>query len=259
MSNYKTPNTKHTNKMKKNKRKQQEFKKPFLVLNRRKLFGWGVAIFFLCAWMFVLGVLVGRDTAPVKFDIKKLKQKISDTRGQPQTAQPEKTSRGEVEVKDKTKLGFYERLPEDQQDIKVPEIKKQPADQQKPSAASDVKAPDALAKTTALKTNQSKAPSSKAADAEKKKKAPAAATQKKPSGAVYTVQAAALKKMEDADQLVTKLKKKGYPAYRAIGKVPEKGIWFRVRVGKYQSRTEAKKTQQKLKKLGLKPIIVKQD
>jgi hypothetical protein len=49
--------------MKKNKRKPQEFKKPFLVLNRRKLAGWAVAIFFLCAWMFVLGVLVGRDTA----------------------------------------------------------------------------------------------------------------------------------------------------------------------------------------------------
>ncbi len=243
---------------KKNKRKPQEFKKPFLVLNRRKLFGWGVAIFFLCAWMFVLGVLVGRDTAPVKFDIKKLQQKISDTRGQTQTAQLGKTSREEVEVKDKTKLGFYERLPEDQQDIKVPDIKRQPADQQKSSVASDGKTPDASTKTAALKTDKYKAPSPKATAAEKKKKAPAAMTHKKPSGAVYTVQAAALKKMEDADRLVAKLKKKGFPAYRAIGKVPEKGIWFRVRVGKYQSRSEAKNRQQKLRKLGLKPIIVKQ-
>ncbi len=245
--------------MKRNKRKPQEFKKPFLVLNRRKLFGWGTAIFFLCAWMFVLGVLVGRDTAPVKFDIQKLKQKISDTPGQPQIAKSEKAFRGEVEVKDKTKLGFYERLPEDQQDIKVPEIKKQSADQQDSSAASVVKAPEVLAKTTPVKTDKNKAPSSKAAATEKKKKAPAVVAQKKTSGAVYTIQAAAVKKMEDADRLVTKLKKKGYPAYRAIGKVPDKGIWFRVRVGKYQSRSEAKKTQQKLKKLGLKPIIVKQD
>ena len=209
--------------------------------------------------MFVLGVLVGRDTAPVKFDIKKLKQKITDTRGQAQTAQPEKTAREEVAVKDKTKLGFYERLPEDQQDIKVPEIKKQPADQQKAATASGIKAPDTATPTPASKTEKKKAPASKVAATEKKKKAPAVAASKKPSGPVYTVQAAAVKKMEDADRLVTKLKKKGYPAYRAIGKIPEKGIWFRVRVGKYQSRTEAKKTQQKLKKLGLKPIIVKQD
>ena len=183
----------------------------------------------------------------------------NDTRGQAQTAQPEKTAREEVAVKDKTKLGFYERLPEDQQDIKVPEMKKQPPDQQKSIAASDVKTPDASTQTPATKSKKKKAPSPKVAATEKKKKAPAAATQKKPSGPVYTVQAAAVKKMEDADQLVTKLKKKGYPAYRAIGKVPEKGIWFRVRVGKYQSRSEAKKTQQKLRKLGLKPIIVKQD
>jgi cell division septation protein DedD len=239
--------------MKKNKRKTPEFKKPFLVLNRRKLFGWGIAIFFLCAWMFVLGVLVGRDTAPVKFDINKLRQKISNTRSEPQAAQPEETPREEVAVKDKTKLGFYERLPEDQQDIKVPDIRKQPADHQKSMAAPEAKAPDAP-------TNPPPniAPSSKAAAAEKKKEPPAAATQKEQSGSVYTVQAAAVKKMEDADRLVTKLKKKGYPAYRAIGKVPEKGIWFRVRVGQYQSRTEAKKTLQKLKKLGLKPIIVKQ-
>ena len=244
---------------KKNKRKTQEFKKPFLVLNRRKLFGWGVAIFFLCAWMFVLGVLVGRDTAPVKFDIQKLKQKISDTRSQAQTVPPEKTTREEVTVKDETKLGFYERLPEDQQDIKVPEIKKKAADQQKSTGSSDVKTPDASTQKPVQKTKTKKASESKVAATQKKKKAPTAVTPKKPSGPVYTVQAAAVKKMEDADQLVTKLKKKGYPAYRAIGKVPDKGIWFRVRVGKYQSRTEAKKTQQKLRKLGLKPIIVKQD
>jgi cell division septation protein DedD len=244
--------------MKKNKRKTQEFKKPFLVLNRRKLFGWGIVIFFLCAWMFVLGVLVGRDTAPLKFDIKKLQQKIGDADRQPLTAQPDETPREAAAVRDKTKLGFYERLPEDQQDIKVPQIKKKPSDQPKSIAASESKAPGDAANTSALKADPQKVSSSKAPAAEKKKTVSAAATQKKPSGPVYTVQAAALKKMEDADRLVTKLKKSGYPAYRVIGKVPEKGIWFRVRVGKYQSRSAAKKTQQKLKKLGLKPIIVKQ-
>ena len=190
---------------------------------------------------------------------KKLKQKISDTRGRAQTEQPENKSREEVAVKDKTKLGFYERLPEDQQEIIVPEIKKQPVAPQKPAPASDAKTPVASTKATALKTDKNKAASSKAAGAKKKKKTPAAVTQKKSSGPVYTIQAAAVKKMEDADRLVAKLKKKGYPAYRAIGKVPEKGIWFRVRIGKYQSRSEAQKTQQKLRKLGLKPIIVKQD
>jgi cell division septation protein DedD len=225
---------------KKNKRKQQEFKKPFLVLNRRKLFGWGIGIFFLCAWMFVLGVLVGRDKAPVKFDIKKLQARNSDSSRQPQTLPPDEASPDEVAVKDKTKLGFYERLPEDQKDVKVPEIKKQPKVEEKSELESGTDA------------------AQKSAASEKKKKNGATVTPKQTGGPVYTIQAAAVKKPEDADRLVAKLKEKGYPAYRAIGKVPQKGIWFRVRVGKYPSRSEASKTLQKLKKLGLKPIIVKQ-
>jgi cell division septation protein DedD len=235
---------------KKNKRKSQEFKKPFLVLNRRKLFGWGIGVFLLCAWMFVLGVLVGRDTAPVKFDIKKLQAPRSDSTSQPQAAQPNKSSQDAVAVKDKTKLGFYERLPEDQKDVKVPEIKKQLTDKEKADTASTVK--------SVLKKDQKVTPTQKAAAPEKKKQTTATVTPKKPIGSAYTIQAAAVKKMEDADRLVAKLKKKGFPAYRAIGKIPQKGIWFRIRVGQYPSRSEANKTLQKLKKLGLKPIIVKQ-
>jgi cell division protein FtsN len=67
---------------------------------------------------------------------------------------------------------------------------------------------------------------------------------------------AALKAAKDADRLVAQLKKKGYPAYRTISKVQGKGIWFRVRVGKYNDRADARITLQKLKKAGMKPIIV---
>jgi cell division protein FtsN len=55
---------------------------------------------------------------------------------------------------------------------------------------------------------------------------------------------------------VVALKKKGFHAYRAIGKVPGKGIWYRVRVGEYKSRVSARYTLNKLKKAGLKPIVV---
>ena len=51
---------------KKNKRKEPEFKKPFIVLTRRKIAGWVFVIFFLCAWMFVLGILVGRAHCTTK-------------------------------------------------------------------------------------------------------------------------------------------------------------------------------------------------
>jgi cell division protein FtsN len=56
--------------------------------------------------------------------------------------------------------------------------------------------------------------------------------------------------------LVQKLKKRGYPAYRVIGKVPGKGVWFRVRIGEYRSKPEALAVMNKLKKDGMKPILV---
>ena len=67
---------------------------------------------------------------------------------------------------------------------------------------------------------------------------------------------AAFKAAGDADKLVAELKKKGFVAYRAIGKVPGKGLWYRVRVGKYNAKAGASSTIAKLKKAGKKPILV---
>ena len=207
--------------MKRNKPKTPQFKKPFVVLNRRKIAGWAIAIFFLCAWMFVLGVLVGRNKAPLKFDIQKLQQKLDDTKQHGRAEEQAEASTDTVIVKDKTKLGFYERLPEDQKDVSIPDLK------------------------------------SRQTVKRKEEKKVAAVTKKQPSAAAYTIQAASVKNAKDADRLVARLKKEGYPAYRAVGNVPGKGVWFRVRIGEYNSKVQARRTLDKLKKLGLKPILVK--
>ena len=73
------------------------------------------------------------------------------------------------------------------------------------------------------------------------------------------MQVAAFKNEKDANNLVKKLKGKGYDAYRTLTKIEGRGIWFRVRVGKYRSRTEARSTESKLKKSGMKPIVVKME
>ncbi len=109
-------------KMKKNK-KVSLSRKPFLVLSRRAIAGWLGVIFILCAWMFVVGVLVGRGTAPVKFDIDGLQSKLEAPSRDLKKRQEGRT-RGEADiVKDKTKLDFYEALPEDREDTKIDEKK----------------------------------------------------------------------------------------------------------------------------------------
>ena len=186
--------------------------------------------------MFVLGVLVGRGTAPLKFDLAAMQKKISVAQEAPpekqNTIQPQKDR---VTVKDKTKLEFYEALKEDKEDTKV-SVRPEPKDAERKDAKSAEKAA---------------APVKSAA-----KSKPATIARTNSSGPTYTIQAAAVRNAKDADRLIQKLKKRGYPAYRTIGKVQGKGIWFRVRVGSYKSKAEARRTLDKLKKDGLKPILV---
>jgi cell division septation protein DedD len=240
-----------------------------MVVNRRKLAGWFVLVFLSWAGMFVLGLLVGRGTAPIKFDLEKLQSKQTDPAQKEKAENQGATGRDAAVVKDKTKLGFYERLPEDQKDTAVRQPGKQAKDDQKSKPAIQQKDSDARPKKPAPKVAAKKVQPQKPAPKPKKKEQKEVSTAdiKKtttpsaPVGAVdsvYTVQAAAFKNAKVADQLVAKLKQKGFPAYRTVGKIPDKGIWFRIRIGKYNSRAEANQTLNKLKKLGFKPIIVKQ-
>ena len=253
---------------KKNKRKEPEFKKPFIVMSRRKIAGWFFLILFLCAWMFVLGVLVGRGTAPVKFDIAALEKKIGAPKKDDLAQQKKKPAqKGAVSVKDKTELDFYEVLEENKVDTKVPALQKPKAVERKIEKPAEKTVSPKPPKATPPKRAPAKTDSQKAAPSKSK---PVATSQKKKSttgkvaaiekthapGPIYTIQAASVKDAKDADQLVQKLKKSGYPAYRAIGKIPGKGIWFRVRIGEYKSKSEALGIMKKLKKDGLKPILV---
>jgi cell division septation protein DedD len=191
--------------------------------------------------MFILGILVGRGTAPVKFDIAELEKKLEaskkgDGSDQGKAPAPKKP----ITVKDKTKLEFYEALKENKVDTNIPAL-------QKPKVAErGIEKPE---KTEPAASLQKKKPIK-----EKEKAAAVARTNAK--GPVYTIQAASVRDPKDADRLVQKLKKRGYPAYRVIGKVPGKGVWFRVRIGEYRSKLEALNMMNKLKKDGMKPILV---
>ena len=72
----------------------------------------------------------------------------------------------------------------------------------------------------------------------------------------FTIQVASLKDPKNADNMVAKFKKRGYPAYRSIGKIPDKGIWYRVRVGYFKNRAETRDTIKRLKNEKIEAIIV---
>ena len=96
--------------MKKKEKTSQGKNKTSQPLARRRLAIWVFVTFFACAWMFVLGIFVGRGTVPVQFDIEKLRQELADLK---KTVIKKELNQYQIEsstAKNKTEMEFYEKL-----------------------------------------------------------------------------------------------------------------------------------------------------
>lgn len=101
-----------------------------------------------------------------------------------------------------------------------------------------------------LPARQELAPVLKRADdraAEAGKKSPVIEGEAKQSGKPWTVQVNAFPDEKTAKTWVDRLKDKGYNAYLSESRVQGR-LWYRVRVGRFESREEAEKTQETLRK-----------
>lgn len=226
-------------------------------------------ILLLAVWMFVLGVLVGRGTAPVRFDIQKLQKELAALKAAAlQRSESAETlpygsspSTGGIDPAD---LKFYEDLrsargrldfkPAAKQKVRpktAEAVKKaQPTvAAEKKSAVSKPAAPKKVAKTRSEKKPATARQVVKAGSAPSPSKKPTARQQ-------VTIQVASVKSQQVASRMVRELKKKGYPAYARIGKVPGKGIWYRVRVGRFTSRQAAAGMQARLRRDNWQAVIV---
>ena len=219
---------------------------------------WGryLLVFFVAAWMFILGVLVGRGTAPVTFDTQALQKELADLRNammQKEQEAVEKAVRGEDE---QAPLEFYEALKADESDTDVA----MPVPQTAPAAPSPapLQAHQDVAKEetpphkkrAALMPKGERVAKSPTPVQPRETKAPPAAT------GVLTLQVASLKDGAAAGQIVANLKKDGYPAFLARSVIPGKGLWFRVRVGSYATREQAAADIERLTRDGKKPMLV---
>jgi hypothetical protein len=81
---------------------------------------------------------------------------------------------------------------------------------------------------------------SKGASAQKSEPSVMASPKLSEMSGKYTIQVFALHDQKNAEEIVARLADAGYPAY--VEQIPMKdGTWYAVRIGKYPSRTEAKK------------------
>jgi DedD protein len=253
-----------------------EEKKSMIQISRRGVFIWAVLILFIAGWMFVLGILVGRGTAPVNLDASRLQEELSRLKAaMTSKQQAEIEAQASGQAGGKPELGFYEALKDtsSEKHFKVdPSARnlKQPetAPIAKPNLPEPVKVvrpdvpskPEKSIETAAagpVKPPVKQEPAPKPVEPPRPAVREQAHTQ--PQGASdgrFTIQVAALKEAAGADRLVDKLRKKGYPAYQIQTETVGKGTWYRVRVGAFSSREKASQMIDKLKSDHLEGLVV---
>lgn len=189
----------------------------------------------VAAWMFVLGVLVGRGTAPVHFDIEALQTELASLREAVREKEKNRFRITDDEAaKSTNQLDFYENLKKSG-----------------PAPAGDAVAKD---KSPAAAAPEKK-PAAPPRPAERENKS---APERPPAGTKpYTVQVSSLKQKQDADVMVDRLRASGFPAYRETADLKKKGIWHRVRIGSFSSPADAAQTIERLKSARLKPMLIK--
>lgn len=212
---------------KKNAQPRKRAKKKYRIeLGSFSLLLWGFCALFFMAWMFVLGVLVGRGFLPsadtALRDLKTRVAKIQEMAGRGKRGAPAPQPK---ESLDET-LAFYERL----------ESKKEEAKKNEHSAP-------------ASKEEARQAPAEQAGGESPGREAVAAVERPKPGDkglptappagkGRYTVQLASLEEKAKAEIMVKNLLAKGHDAYSYQVRVKGK-TYYRVRCGRFTTRTEA--------------------
>ena len=139
---------------------------------------------------------------------------------------------------DKPSLDFHEALKKKEKDEQIQTIEKKTP-------------PKAPSKAPLI--SQKRISKTKNTQTEKKKLASVKPT---PAGPL-AVQVASTKDEASAKALVKKLKQLGYAGFSIKAEIPNKGTWYRVRVGPYRTRSEVEQVHQELAKEKFKGIIVK--
>jgi len=205
-----------------------------------------IILLAVSAWMFALGVLVGRGTSPVHFDIEALQSELASLRQAVMEKEKLRFRISEDSGKNPDQLEFYENLKKSAPERTPPPTKKNTA---KPGPVAQ--------KAGEKKKSPAPARIDKPAPQEKPAKKPPTGAPAEPGKKPYTVQVASLKEAKSADAMVDQLRAHGYPAYLERTEIEGKGTWHRVRIGSFSGPSDAAKTMESLKNAQLKPMLIK--
>ncbi|TWI68505.1 sporulation related protein [Desulfobotulus alkaliphilus] len=236
---------------------------------------WMLFVLFVSVCMFVLGILVGRGTSPVTFDIPDMEARLQSffEREKPQALSyvPELTF---FESLKHTEVLQLEDLP-----VKMPRFdgEKEPMppaplmasespsfqargnSEEGPSGQGEVRRAESRSERAAAAAQK---PEEKTLPAVSRQQArtPAAPSSSLVSGKEsYTIQVAAMKNPEDAARMVQQLLAQNYDAYVVSGTDQGGGVWYRVRVGRFVSRDAARPVLARLEADRMNAFVLRMD
>lgn len=199
-------------------------------------------VFTASACMFILGVLVGRNTAPVHFDMENLNKKLSQLQYSVLAGKTGRQTESE-KIPNDISFEFYDKLKEKSQTDEYAEGR--------PRVLSPKYEKPAPSQIRARKAEP--APAGKAE--KKASPPPAPASQEK----MYAIQVASLRDPGKAEKVRNKFRNKGYPAFTQVALVEGKGRWCRVRLGPYRDRAQAEDDLERLQKAGMDAMLFLSD
>lgn len=203
--------------------------------------GWVLMIFIASGCMFILGVLVGRNSAPLHFDMQHLDEKLSQLQSSV-LSEPGEQKGTDGRLPDDISFEFYDRLREKS------EIDEHAQGRPRVLAPKHPK-PD-------LAESRIQPPRAKPA-AEPVPAQPASTEVTEPdSRKLYAIQVASLRDRQKAETVKNKYKDKGYPAFTQNAAVEGQGRWHRVRIGPYTNRSQAENDLVRLQKAGVDAMLL---
>jgi len=202
---------------------------------------------FIAGWMFVLGIMVGRGSAPVTFDTQPFQKRLEtivDRFGQKQDSR-QKVELTFYDVLDRPALEEGETLGSVQEILpgKVSPVPVEEGDEKISKKRM----------TLAHRTGDF-APENppEPVAVQKPEKNPA------PASGRYTVQVAAYRQLKDAVAQSAILEKKGVSSYRVTAE-KDGETWYRVRSGSFHTHADAAAFKQKLDQIGIQSMILKKE
>ncbi|WP_179953241.1 SPOR domain-containing protein [Desulfobotulus mexicanus] len=254
------------------KEEKKEGRQPLEISKNRE---WMLFVFFVSVSMFVLGIMVGRGTSPVTFDIPDMEARLqtffAKEQQRPVNEVPELTF---FESLKHTEVLQLEDLP-----VKMPRFDgdKEPMPPQplmmaesasfrtpakpeeSPSAQRESRDMEPLSARIAPVAQK---PEEKTLPAVSRQQARTSATPLSspvPGNEAYTIQVAAMKNPEDAARMVQQFREQAFDAYVVAGTDEVGGIWYRVRVGRFVSRDAARPVLGRLESERVNGFVLRMD